>query len=217
MAATSMPPVTVDRPPTEEEARRLRTSPAKLFGWWTGLGSGIAIFVLTVLLVLLGSSVIPAPAIAPAAVAVGTGVFVAWYVYVQRRHRLAQRRSEAAMAREAGAGHVKSTTYTIRDAVAVEESEDEGLSFYLLLDDGRTLFLSGQYLYEPVEAGFPWTSFELVRSPVAGYVVRLVSHGPSLRPSRTRPPFIDAEYKSRVVPDDGDVATRDFDALGRAG
>ncbi|HEV8357684.1 MAG TPA: hypothetical protein VGQ17_13105 [Gemmatimonadales bacterium] len=46
-------------------------------------------------------------------------------------------------------------TYVVQDAVAVEEAEDEGLSFYLLLDDGRTLFLSGQYLYDPAAQGFP--------------------------------------------------------------
>lgn len=212
-----MPPVTVIRPPTEEEARLLGAPPARLFGWWTGLVSGIGVFALAFLLVLLGSPILPLPATVPAAIAVGFGGFLAWYVYVQRRHRRSHRRSAAGMAREAAAGHVKSTTYTIRDAVAVEESEDEGLSFYLLLDDGRTLFLSGQYLYEPVEAGFPWTSFELVRAPVAGYVMRMVSHGPSLRPSRTRAPFTGAEYRSRVVPDDGDIATRDFDALKRAG
>lgn len=120
------------------------------------------------------------------------------------------------MAREAAAGHVKSITYTIRDAIAVEESEDEGLSFYLLLDDGRTLFLSGQYLYEPVEAGFPWTSFELIQAPVAGYTVRIVPLGSSLRPSRTRGPFKDAEYKSGLIPDDGAIAIRDFDALKSA-
>jgi hypothetical protein len=120
------------------------------------------------------------------------------------------------VAREAAAGHVKSTTYTIQDAIAVEEREDEGLSFYLLLDDGRTLFLSGQYLYEPVEAGFPWTSFELVEAPLTGYTVRIVARGLSVRPSRTRGPFTDTEYDAGAVPDDRTVAMLDFHALKNA-
>jgi len=207
-----MPPVTVTRPPTDEEARLLRMPP-QTFGWWTGLVSGICIFALAFLLVLLGSAILPLPAIVPAAIVVAVTVSLAWYVYVQRRERLSRRRSQAGIAREAAAGYVKSTIYTIRDAVAVDEHEDEGWSFYLLLDDGRTLFLSGQYLYEPVEAGFPWSSFELVQAPVAGYTVRIAPHGPSVRPSRQRAPFTDAEYKSGVVPDDGSIATRDFNAL----
>jgi len=190
--------------------------PPKLFGWGTGLVSGGCVFALAFLLVLLASPIIPPPAIVPAAVAAGVSLSLGWYIYVQRRQRLSQRGAEARMAREAAAGNVKSTTYMIRDAVAVEECEDEGLSFYLLLDDGRTLFLSGQYLHGPVEAGFPWTSFELVQAPIAGYTVRIVAHGPSLRPSRTRAPFTETEYKSGVIPDDGTIATRDFDALKNA-
>jgi hypothetical protein len=184
----SMPPITVIRPPTEEEARLLSMPLPKFFGWWTSLVSGLCIFVLTFLLVLLASPILPVPAILPLAIAAGLSVFLAWVVYVQRRERQSHGRMQSGRTHEAAAGHVRSTTYTIRDAVAVEEQEDEGLSFYLLPDDGRTLFLSGQYLYEPVEGGFPWTSFELVQAPVAGDPAR-----------RFTWPFAQAEPDTRSV------------------
>lgn len=208
-----MPPTTVIRPPTEEEARVLRGSLPRFFGWWTGVVSGLCIFALTFLLILLGSPIMPPSAILPTAVTGSLGVSIAWYVYVQWRERRVLRRAAVRKAREVAAGHVKSTTFTIRDAIAVKECEDEGLSFYLLLDDGRTLFLSGQYLYEPVEAGFPWTSFDLVQAPVGGGIIRIVQRGPALIPSRTRGPFTDREYKSDAVPEDCTIATRDFSAL----
>lgn len=208
-----MPPTTVLRPPTEEEARALRGSPPKFFGWSTGIVSGLCIFALTFLLILLGSPIMKPSAILPVALTGSLGVSIAWYVYVQWRKQRALRRAAARRAREVAVGHVKSTTYMIRDAIAVKEGEDEGLSFYLLLDDGRTLFLSGQYLYEPVEAGFPWTSFDLVQAPVGGWIIRLVQGGPALIPSRTRGPFTDSEYRSGAVPEDCTIAPRDFSAL----
>ena len=103
--------------------------------------------------------------------------------------------------------------YRVKDAIAVDEQEDEGLSYYLLLDDGRTLFLSGQYLYEPADNGFPWESFELVRVASGSWVLRVVPLGPPLVPSWTRGPFSAREYKAGLVPVDGAIESRDFNAL----
>ncbi len=93
----------------------------------------------------------------------------ATYASVQRRERRRLREHGALIARELAAGYVDCTTYAITDAVAVEEHEDEGPSYYLLLDDGRTLFLSGQYLYEPAdEDGFPWAAYAPSPDPSHG-------------------------------------------------
>jgi hypothetical protein len=208
-----MPPVTTMRPPTEEEQVLLAEPPPKLFGWFTGIVSSACIFALVFLVALLASPALPLGAVLPVAVVTAIIASLASYTHVQRRHRRALRQMAEQSAREAGAGHVRSTTYTITDAVAVEEAEDEGLSYYLLLDDGRTLFLSGQYLYQPAESGFPWTSFEIVQTPVRRDVLRVVPRGPRLAPSRTRGPFSDREYQSGTVPDDGSIEARDFNAL----
>lgn len=185
-----MPPVTTSRPPTEEEQVLLREPPLKLFGWWTGIVSGLCIFVLAFLMVLLASPVLPVAAVLPAAVAVGMIAFLASYGRVQRRERRALRQAAERVAREVAAGYVKSTTYTVNDAVAVEEGEDEG---------------------------FPWASFEIVQAPVEGWVLRVAQRGPALAPSRTRRPFSDKEYRSGAVPEDGTIERRDFNALKTEG
>ena len=191
-----MPPVSTTRPLTEEERAVLRQPPPRLFGWWTGVVSALCVFVLAFLVVLLASPWLPLPAIPPAATAVGALAAVATYASIQRRERRRLREQRDRVAREPAAGSVNCTAYTITDAVAVEEHEDEGLSYYLLLDDGRTLFLSGQYLYAPAdEDGFPWAVFEVVRVPIGGWVLRMVRHGPTLTPSHTRAPFSDARVR----------------------
>jgi hypothetical protein len=178
----------------------------------------LCVCVLAFLVVLLASPWLPLAAIPPAATAVGALAAVATYASIQRRERRRLREQGDRVARELAAGYADCTTYTITDAVAVEEHEDEGLSYYLLLDDGRTLFLSGQYLDEPAdEHGFPWATFEVVRVPIGGWVLRMVRHGPTLAPSHTRAPFSDAEYVSAAVPADGTITLRDFEALKAPG
>ena len=49
----------------------------------------------------------------------------------------------------------------------MEELEDEGVSYFLELDDGAVLFLSGQYLDED-ESPFPCTEFIVRRLPADG-------------------------------------------------
>jgi hypothetical protein len=210
-----MPPVTTTRPMTEEERALLVREPVRLVGWWTGIVSALCGFLLTFLVVSLPAPWIGFAVAARAALAAAILASVAWYVWVQYRARRALSADVAGTAREVAAGFVRSTVYRITDAVAVEEAEDEGLSYYLLLDEGRTLFLSGQYLYEPEGAGFPWESFEVVRVASGTWVLRVVPLGPPLTPSYTRPPFTDEELSPGGIPDDGAIDRRDFAALKR--
>jgi hypothetical protein len=53
-------------------------------------------------------------------------------------------------------GSLASADYDVAEVVEVQELEDEGPHFFMDVGGGRTLFLSGQYLDEPVRAGrFP--------------------------------------------------------------
>lgn len=199
---------------TYEEQALLRQPPVRLFGWWTGIVPAVLAFPLAFLVVAFTTLfLLPYPIVIRVATAAGIAAAVAWYVGIQRKARRQFAELAAGAEREAAAGVVRSTIYTIRDAVAVAEAEDEGLSYYLLLDDGRTLFLSGQYLYEPTDNGFPWESFEIVHVASGSWVLRVVPRGRPIAPSWTRGPFLDAEYVSGAVPDDGTIETRDFDAL----
>jgi hypothetical protein len=212
-----VPPRTTRRPLTDEERARLAPSPVPRSVWWSGLVSGACVFALAFLLVLLASRLLPVSLIAPLALAIGLLAAGAWYAGIQRRERRAIRRWHESAARDLAAGHVESTIYQVADAVAVEEAEDEGLGYYLLLDDGRTLFLFGQYLWEPAGAGFPWASFEIERLPISGGTLRVLPHGAPLAPSVTRRPFSDRELQPGVLPEDGAIVELDFARLKAAG
>lgn len=111
-------------------------------------------------------------------------------------------------------------------AFAVAEFEDEGSHYFIELDDGRVLYLGGQYLYdfEPLEAddgepeqlrSFPCTQFEVLRHRQAGYVVDIVCRGQVLEPELMAPPF--GKREMRDLPEDGElIVDRDYEALKRA-
>src|SRR5438105_14334284 len=61
--------------------------------------------------------------------------------------------------------------YRVSAAAELEEVEDEGAHFLLTTDTGRTLYLSGQYLYDPVgRKAFPCGHFRLYRHRLSGLV-----------------------------------------------
>jgi hypothetical protein len=79
-------------------------------------------------------------------------------------------------------GLVTAEEFKVRRALQVEEFEDEGSHFFLELNDGNVLFLSGQYLYDyaPVddidpEQGrlFPCSEFTVKRHKDKGYVIEI--------------------------------------------
>jgi len=90
--------------------------------------------------------------------------------------------------------------------------EDEGLHYYLELDDGRVLFLSGQYLYdyEPdAELArprkFPCTEFTVRRHKDEGWVADIVCGGTVLEPDVVLHPFRVKAWRTNAVPGDGQV------------
>jgi hypothetical protein len=106
---------------------------------------------------------------------------------------------------------------TTIDAIEVAEQEDEGHSYFLLTDDGRTMLFAGQYLDRYRRRGFPWRAFDIIEAPASERFLDLVRAGDRLVPSVRRPPFTWAEVKRfgvleryRVVDD------VDFDLLKRS-
>jgi hypothetical protein len=108
-------------------------------------------------------------------------------------------------------------------AFEVEEFEDEGMHFFVELQDERVLFLSGQYLYdyEPINARnglkprrFPCSEFTVRRHKDKNYVADLICRGKVLEPESLAPPFTDQEWREDKVPSDGEIITRiSFDQL----
>jgi membrane protein implicated in regulation of membrane protease activity len=143
---------------------------------------------------------------------------VAWVVF----RRLWRRERDSGwlerIGRDLAGGQASVTRARVTDAVKVEELEDEGSSYYLRLDDGRVLFLSGQYLYDVEEAGrFPCAVVSVVRAPTTRIVFSVTCEGAPIQPSSRRPPFTDDEYEGGRVPEDGAVLDVDFETLRASG
>jgi hypothetical protein len=205
----AVPPVVTTRPIADEERALLHVPTGG--SRWFGLVATACALVIAFLLTLLGAAWFPRQIVTIAIVA-ATIMSIVAYVWIQRHERKRLQLRQSATARLAASDMVQASVFIIDDAIVIEESEDEGISYYLLLDDGRTLFLSGQYLHEPAQNGFPWRSFELV-SALSGESLRVTPLGPPLTPSAARAHFTAAELQS--VPADGTIVVLDFNALAR--
>lgn len=112
-------------------------------------------------------------------------------------------------------GLIVSAEFRAKRAFQVEEYEDEGLHYYLELDDGGVLYLNGQYLYdyEPIDDDpevnqarkFPCTDFVVKRHIIEGYVVEIVTRGTPFEAEEIAPSFSRSDYRLSTVPEDGDI------------
>jgi hypothetical protein len=108
------------------------------------------------------------------------------------------------------AGQLESVSFRATRAFGVEESEDEGLHYFLELADGRVLFLSGQYLYdyEPISddadehqpRSFPCAEFTVRRHKAERYVLDILRGGAVLEPEVIAPPFQPARVAREADP-----------------
>jgi hypothetical protein len=142
--------------------------------------------------------------------AAGVGAFV-----YRRVRRPSWRRAGVDQARADLAGSVAEVVrYRARAAVHIEELEDEGLSYFLELVDGRTLFLCGQYLYEAVEGGsFPCEQIEIARAPATRILLDFRCQGPPIPLLETFPPFDLDEWDSSSIPDDEEILDRSLEEV----
>lgn len=117
------------------------------------------------------------------------------------------------------AGYVEEWRAGVRDAICVDHFDDEPdhPRYFLGLDDGRVLFLAGDYL-SPLEAvgRFPCTELKLVRLPHSREIVDLECLGDPLTVSIIRPPFTVAEHLSGAVPGNGVVLEGPISRFRRA-
>jgi hypothetical protein len=115
-------------------------------------------------------------------------------------------------------------TFKARRAFQVEEFEDEGAHYFLELEDGSVLFLSGQYLYEyePVEKRhelvqqrrFPNAAFAIRRHTVKRYVVDILCSGSVIEPEVMAPAFDTDDFGTNRIPSDGQIfVDRSFEDL----
>ena len=121
-------------------------------------------------------------------------------------------------------GLLVSTPYRATRAFQVEEFEDEGLHYFVELDDPSVLYLNGQYLYEYEEADddlelsqprrFPCTEFTVRRHRDTGAVIDLLCGGDVLEPEVVTPPFSDRDARENGIPFDGQIiGSRTYDEI----
>jgi hypothetical protein len=151
-------------------------------------------------------------------IAFGLALLLAFAGPVYLRHDLARLSARfgkpGGLQRDLQGGEAEEVVYGAVDAIQVEETEDLGSNYYISLDDGRVLFLSGQYLYELEDAQqFPSTRFTLVRTPNAKLFLDFRVSGTYLPPTTVRPRFADQQYRQGQVPTDGDLFDLDFEGL----
>jgi hypothetical protein len=124
------------------------------------------------------------------------------------------------------AGFVEKSDFVVTRAFEVEETEDEGLHYFLALDDGGVLYLTGQALYDFVEITdepefnqprrFPCTEFSTLRHRIDRYLMDIQCRGRMIEPERVAPPFSREARRAKRVPEDGQVIRdRTFDEVMR--
>ncbi len=114
-------------------------------------------------------------------------------------------------------GGLSSAEFHATRAFQVEELHDEGSNYFLELQDGAVLFLSGHYFHEhePLEVDgsivqrrkFPNTEF-VVRRDGEGNGIDIKCRGRVLEPEVITPPFAEEDFRNNALPRDGDIISR---------
>jgi len=119
-------------------------------------------------------------------------------------------------------GDLISTDFKARRAFLVDEFEDEGIHYFIELENNSILFLSGQYLYdyEPTYFGekesrkFPCTEFIVRRHRLEHFVIDIICKGEAFEPEFFASPFGDIDYEEDQIPQDGEIIkNRSYDEL----
>jgi hypothetical protein len=130
-----------------------------------------------------------------------------WYCLNKQRRqgRAAAEQHRALYAADLAGRQMEDWRVRILDAIQVEEFEDEGAQYFLELEDGRVLFLAGQYLYDYAETQFPNRELVIARLPHAGDIYGLACVGEYFPLSAERPAFTREDYLADTVPIDGQI------------
>lgn len=120
-------------------------------------------------------------------------------------------------------GLLTSRKFKAKRAFEVEPFEDEGPHFFIGLEDGKVLFLCGQYLFDYVEitddpdlaqaATFPSTEFEVRSHKNEHWTHSVICRGQYLKPEIKLPHYSKRFMKKFGAPTDGEVFEVSFDEM----
>ena len=151
-----------------------------------GLGGAIAAFFVGALVALFVIGFLPGLVEVGGPVALVVGVVAGAWVYFSAQRSERRVNAAATFRAELADGVAEVTRYRALEAISVAEAEDEGLSFFLRLQDGEVLIISG-----------------LDFRPLGQY----------LPPSTERPPFSEADWERFGALDDGVLLNVPFESL----
>ncbi len=103
------------------------------------------------------------------------------------------------------AGLLVRERYRARRAFSIAEFEDEGSHYIIELDDGRVLYLNGQFLYDYEPDDFPCNEFTIVQRTDLDEVIDLIPAGDPFRPEAVLPSFSERAHRSAMVPEPNTV------------
>lgn len=141
----------------------------------------------------------------------GTGIaavamYIVFPILIMKAWPDSKKRTPDTMYEALENGTLSSAEYVIGDAIEIEEYEDEGPHYLLDIGNGKTLSLSGQYLYAPVEAGkFPSSRIRVFWHSTEGYTFGIECLGNKMLPSRTVKLLTEDKYEQAVVPSDREI------------
>jgi hypothetical protein len=198
------------RPLTDQERAYLSPHRDPLVTPLTGLAASLLLAVFLFILGLMVLGFLPGDPARGVPVVSGLSLLgaIVCYVTIQRARRGAHQTD--ALRADLIAGTATVSQFQAVAALEIEEFEDEGMTFYVALSDGRVLLLSGQYLYPLVDANtFPSTEFETVRS-ASGLILGLTPTGTHLPPVGRRKPWRNEFGRFGFAPD-GEILSGPFE------
>jgi hypothetical protein len=202
------------RPMTEQEVEQLTALAAAVFrapSWIAALVAGTGMWLA---LLFAATFVLPRPSPAAGMWSIHILLVVCLsgaFLFFRRRSRAAYDRDLAVLraryADDLRALQLEEWRVRIVDALQVEEVDDEGAQFFLELEDGRILFVMGQYLWDADDESpqFPNRELLITRLPHSGDIFDMECVGEYFPPSAERAPFTGQEYADERVPQDGQI------------
>ncbi len=111
-------------------------------------------------------------------------------------------------------GKAQVTKIKTDHVVKRKDPEDFGPGYYIKINEGQTLYLQGQYLYEFLYRGkFPNSHFELVSTSMNDKLLDIAIRGRSLKPKRTLKAFSKEQYQKGEAHSNGDLLDIPIDEI----
>ena len=121
------------------------------------------------------------------------------FLYVRSGRWTGGRELRSQVRRDLGRGEVSQHRVRVVEALEAPEVEDEGPVFFVLDEDGTTLFFAGQEIARYKGRGFPWSEFEIHETPESRRFLRIKALSGSVPNVEMRAPLSLSEARELGV------------------